>query len=180
MAMRIISGKYRHRLIDGPIDNPNIRPTKDRIREAIFSSFGDINGKIFLDLFAGSGSMGIEALSRGASMSYFVDCSPIALRYIRNNLCSLQVNDAIVVDKDAIKALEDFNNSGVKFDIIYIDPPYASNLYFPILSYIYNNNLLNPNGIVAFEANKKIETNHDWYSKIKEYHYGEIVVTVLK
>ncbi|MCQ2802699.1 MAG: 16S rRNA (guanine(966)-N(2))-methyltransferase RsmD [Bacilli bacterium] len=178
--MRIIAGIYRHRLIDGPIDNPNIRPTKDRIREAIFSSFGDLTNKVFLDLFSGSGSIGLEAISRGVTKSYFVDNSPIALNYINKNLNNLAIQNGVVVSSDALLALESFANEGIKFDIIYIDPPYESDQYLPILSYIYSNKLLNNGGIVAFESNRKIEINDTWYSKIKEYHYGDIMVTVLK
>lgn len=179
MSMRVIAGIYRHRIINGPTDNPKIRPTKDRIREAFFSSLGNIENKVFLDLFAGSGSIGIEAISRGARKSYFVDNSKIAIRFIKDNLMSLQIDNGEIIENDAIIALERFKNQKIQFDIIYIDPPYDSDNYFPILSYIYNNDLLTDKGIVAFEAKKKIELNPTWYSKIKEYHYGEIIVTVL-
>ena len=71
--MRVIAGKYRHRLLKWPEDVAHIRPTKDRIREAIFGALGNIDGFVCLDLYAGSGAMGIEALSRGASKSIFVE-----------------------------------------------------------------------------------------------------------
>ena len=80
MGMRVIAGVYRHRLLKYPENRLDIRPTKDRIREAFFSSLGDISGKTFLDLYAGSGSMGIEAISRGASKSYFVDNNLLSLK----------------------------------------------------------------------------------------------------
>ena len=78
--MRIVGGKYRHRLINYPNDMEHTRPTKDRVREAIFSALGDISGARTLDLYAGSGAMGLEALSRGASHITFVDISPLAIK----------------------------------------------------------------------------------------------------
>ena len=86
MPMRVIAGEYRHRKLVYPESNMDIRPTKDRIREAFFSIIGDINNKTFLDLYAGSGSMGIEAISRGANKSIFVDKSKEALKYIKENI----------------------------------------------------------------------------------------------
>ena len=93
MSMRIVGGKYRHRLIEYPNDASHIRPTKDRIREAIFNALGDISGLTVLDLYAGSGAMGIEALSRGAEKCYFVDKNYIAINTIKNNLSSLLIKD---------------------------------------------------------------------------------------
>ena len=83
--MRIVGGKYRHRLISFPDDMAHTRPTKDRVREAVFSALGDINGYRVLDLYAGSGAMGIEALSRGAKHATFVDISPLAIKTIKAN-----------------------------------------------------------------------------------------------
>ena len=89
--MRIVGGKYRHRLIIYPDDMEHTRPTKDRIREAIFSALGDITNSNALDLYAGSGAMGLEALSRGASKCAFVDVSPIAIKTITGNLDNLKI-----------------------------------------------------------------------------------------
>ena len=180
MSMRVIAGVYRHRLLKYPENRLDIRPTKDRIREAFFSSLGDITNKVFLDLYAGCGSMGIEAISRGASEAYFVDISKDALKYVRENLASLGIKNAKVFQNKDLEALQYFKENNTKFDIIYLDPPYESGLYLDALSYIYNNDLLNEEGIVAFEANQSIEINPLWSNKIKEYHYGEITVTVLR
>ena len=180
MGMRVIAGIYRHRLLKYPENRLDIRPTKDRIREAFFSSLGDISGKTFLDLYAGCGSMGIEAISRGAKESYFVDISKDALKYVRDNLDSLGIKNAKVFQNKDLEALHHFKENNIRFDIIFLDPPYESGLYIEALSYIYNNDLLNEGGLVAFEANKPIEINPLWSNKIKEYHYGEITVTVLR
>ena len=98
--MRIVGGKYRHRLITWPDDAAHIRPTKDRVREAIFSALNDISDFVVLDLYAGSGAMGIEALSRGAKCAYFVDKNNIAISTVRQNLRDLKVDEEYKIIKD--------------------------------------------------------------------------------
>lgn len=180
MPMRVIAGTYKHRHLTYPEDDKNIRPTKDRIKEAFFSAIGDVSNKVFLDLCAGTGGMGIEALSRGASFCYFVDNNRKSLSYIKNNIASLNIDNCLIIDKDALESIKIIRNQNKKVDIVYFDPPYESQMYEDVLSYIYNNDLLNDGAIVAFEANKKINLNPVWYSSLREYHYGEITVTVLK
>jgi 16S rRNA (guanine966-N2)-methyltransferase len=121
--MRIVGGKYRHRIIIYPDDATHTRPTKDRVREAIFSAIGDISNARVLDLYAGSGAMGIEALSRGASHCTFVDISPIAIKTIKENLNNLKIdnNEFEVIKNKDINAIESFTN---KFDLIILVPPY--------------------------------------------------------
>ena len=180
MGMRVIAGTYRHRLLSYPEDDKDIRPTKDRIREAFFSSLGDISGLTFLDLYAGSGSMGIEAISRGALKSTFVDKNDKALNYVKENVNALKIDNAEILKLEDVQALYLFHDQKREFDIIYIDPPYDYNGYEEVIAYIFENELLSENGVLAFEHNKKINTNPLWYRKIKEYHYGEIFVTVLR
>ena len=180
MPMRVIAGEYRHRKLDCPTDNKNIRPTKDRIREAFFSSLGDISDKSFLDLYAGSGSMGIEAISRGAKYATFVDNSDEAIKYIKKNVTSLNIENAEIHKMIDEVALAKFKNQGRQFDIIYFDPPYESDRYEKMLNVIFEDDLLTENGILAIEINRPIEINPLWNVKIKEYHYGEIQVVVLR
>ena len=181
MPMRVIAGVFRHRKLLYPEDDKNIRPTKDRIREAFFSSLGDISDKSFLDLYAGSGSMGIEAISRGAKYSTFVDISDKSLSFVRKNVASLGIeNKSEILKCSDLEALNRFKEQGRYFDIIYLDPPYESDLYTPSLEYIFNNDLINIGSVVAIEANKKIDINPLWNLNIKEYHYGEISVIVLR
>ena len=180
MPMRVIGGFYRHRPLKYPENDPDIRPTKDRIREAFFSAVGDLTNKTFLDLYAGCGAMGIEAISRGASKAYFVDNNLKSVKFIKENISTLKIENYELLIMDDLKALEDFKNRGLVFDVIYIDPPYEKGQYEEVLSYIYNNNLIKNNGIVAFEANRNVEINPHWSNKIKEYHYGEITVTTLR
>lgn len=180
MPMRVIAGIYRHRPLKYPENNPDIRPTKDRIREAFFSSLGDISNKSFLDLYAGCGSIGIEAISRGASKTYFVDNNTESIKYVRENIKYLGIDNYEILIMDDLKALEHFNDLKIDFDIIYLDPPYETGKYEEVLSYIYKNKIIRNNGVVAIETKRKIEINPLWANKIKEYHYGEITVITLR
>ena len=177
MGMRVIGGEYRHRLLVYPDSNPDIRPTKDRIREAFFSIVGNIEGKVFLDLYAGCGSIGIEAISRGASKSVFVDISNVSLKYVKENISNLRLegNSEIYHMKD-FDALEKFNVENRSFDVIYLDPPYEKGRYEEVLSFIFNNKLISKGGLVAVEINRPLRIDPLWNKKIKEYHYGDITL----
>ena len=180
MPMRVIAGTLRHRHLEYPENNVNIRPTKDRIREAFFSSMGDITDKSFLDLCAGCGSMGIEAISRGAKNAVFVDNNKVSQGFINKNIKSLNIENALLINKDIFEAFDLFKDQKITFDIVYFDPPYESAFYEDAIACIYNNKLLSDNGVLAFECNRKINVNPSWYSSIKEYHYGDITVVVLR
>ena len=178
--MRIVGGKYRHRLIIYPDDMEHTRPTKDRIREAIFSALGDISNANALDLYAGSGAMGLEALSRGAKKCSFVDVSQIAIKTIKDNINNLKINEneyQIIKDKD-INVLERFKNTNEKFDLVFLDPPYEQGQYQQIVDIMVNNNLLNDYAIIVIEANKDVNLENIEYQKKKEYHYGDIKVFI--
>lgn len=178
--MRIVGGKYRHRQIIYPNDMEHTRPTKDRIREAIFSAIGDITDFIALDLYAGSGAMGLEAISRGAKKCAFVDVSNIAIKTIKDNISNLKINEEeyiLIKDKD-INALETFKNNNLKFDIIFLDPPYEQGNYQAIIDLLINNNLLKENYIIVIEANREVNLENIEYSKKRDYHYGDINVFI--
>ena len=175
--MRIVGGKYRHRIIIYPDDATHTRPTKDRVREAIFSAIGDISNARVLDLYAGSGAMGIEALSRGASHCTFVDISLIAIKTIKENLNNLKIdnNEYEVIKNKDINAIESFKN---KFDLIILDPPYEEGQYEIIINLLKEKNLLSEHAIIVMEANRSIKLENIDYIKNKEYHYGEINVFI--
>ena len=178
--MRIVGGKYRHRLINFPDDMERTRPTKDRIREAIFSALSNIEGLKALDLYAGSGAMGLEALSRGASHVTFVDISPLAIKVIKDNISSLKIPNEeyeLIKNKD-INALEDFKNRHLKFDLIFLDPPYEKGEYEKIVSLLNEYDLLSESAILVLESNRPIVLENLDYIKNKEYHYGEIIVNI--
>ncbi len=125
--MRIISGKYKGRLIKMP---KSIRPTQDKVRKALFDILGDIQGLSFLELFAGSGAVGFEAVSRGVTDLTLVEYNRDCLFAIRKNIESLQLKVCNLYPKEADQAIKAFNKDQRKFDIIFLDPP-----YYPECSY---------------------------------------------
>lgn len=158
--MRVISGSLGGRkLLDNKYDH--IRPTADIVKQAIFNKISFIiKDSIVLDLFCGTGALGIEALSRGAKEVIFVDKDKRSVLLTKNNLSNLKL-EAQVLNCDFKKALSSFNN--LKFNIIFVDPPYQSGLYDPVFDLIYNYNLLSDDGIIICEQDK----NH----KIKESNF---------
>lgn len=180
--MRIIGGIYRHRLINYPEDRKDIRPTKDRIREAIFSALGPIDNANVLDLYAGSGSMGLEAISRNARYVLFCDIAPISNEVILDNINSLKIDKSLYDVKLCfdVSILEFCSKNHSKFDIIFLDPPYNEGKYEDIIRYILNNEILMSNGVIVCESNRKINIEQKEFSKIKEYNYGDILVTILR
>ena len=178
--MRIVGGKYRHRLISFPDDMAHTRPTKDRVREAIFSALGDISGYRVLDLYAGSGAMGLEALSRGASHATFVDISPLAIKTIKDNVSSLKIpeDDFKIIKSSDIQAISSFKDNNQQFDLLILDPPYEQGEYERIVDLLLSNSLLSEKAIIVMEANRPITLESIDYQKNKEYHYGEIMVFI--
>ena len=120
--MRVIAGVYGGRRLHAP-PGPDTRPTSDRVREALFSVLGDLTGARVLDLFAGTGALGIEALSRGAASCDFVDRAHPAITVIRRNLTELGI-DAPVHRRDATQALNDASGRAAAYDLVFLDPPY--------------------------------------------------------
>ena len=179
--MRVIGGKYRHRLLSWPEDVKHIRPTKDRIREAIFSALGDIDNYQCLDLYSGSGAMGIEALSRGASHSTFVDINQIAIKTTLDNLKSLNINNSEyeVIGVDDISALKRFHELKQSFDLVFLDPPYKEGKYQEIIDMLFQLNLLNEAAIIVVEADHPFKVEESRFNKIKDYKYGDIFVSIL-
>ncbi len=145
--MRIISGKHKGKKLKS-FDGFDVRPTSDRAREALFSMLNfDIIGSDFLDLCAGTGAMGLEALSRGANSVTFVDNSQESIKICDYNLKSIKENGNIVKN-DALSFLKTTNK---KFDVIFFDPPYAYNGIEEILKVVYERNLLKENGKFIYE-----------------------------
>lgn len=177
--MRIIAGKYRHKLLTWPDDADYIRPTKDRIRESIFSALGNINGTSVLDLYAGSGAMGIEALSRGSTSATFVDNNQVSITTVNKNIKSVGVKEQTEVLKmNDFDALNSFINNE-QFDIVFLDPPYKEGRYDELLNTLINNDILTKNGIVVVETDRNLSLQTQPFKKIKEYHYGKINVYIL-
>lgn len=158
--MRVIAGSAGGRTLFSPVGN-RVRPTADRVKEALFSSlasrFGSFNGLAVLDLFAGSGGLGIEALSRGAATALFVDTHPDSLSLIRKNLQLTGLAPAAeVLRLDALKAVSQLDTAGRRFDIILADPPYAETaLIEQLLRQLAAGALLAADGVIALETDSK-------------------------
>ncbi|MBQ2946729.1 MAG: 16S rRNA (guanine(966)-N(2))-methyltransferase RsmD [Bacilli bacterium] len=177
--MRVISGKYKGKNLIG-FDIDGTRPTMDRVKESLFGIIqNDVKNSIVLDLFAGSGSLGIEAISNGASEVYFVDNNIELINIIKKNTSGMNENIHIM-KSDYKDALELIKNSNIKFDIIFLDPPYKLNLINDILEKIVEYNLLKENGIVVCEyENENIENNKLKLIKDKKYGSKKIKIFTL-
>ena len=177
--MRVVGGIYKRRLITYPDDAEHIRPTKDRIREAIFSAVGDIDGYKGLDLYSGSGAMGIEGLSRGCSSMVFVDNNKLAIETTKKNINSLGIINAEIFFKIDFDALEIFKKENRVFDIVFLDPPYKVGKYEELVSYFLNNNLISNNGIIVMESDRDIELDESLFREVRHYKYGPIKVVIM-
>ncbi len=167
--MRIISGKYKGRNILG-FNIVGTRPTMDRVKESMFAMIqGYLKNSICLDLFAGSGSLGIEAMSNGASQCYFVEKNNEIYDILKKNLVG--IDNCFLLKNDYLNALNYFCQNRIKFDIIFLDPPYKLFLINDILDYIFNNDLLSSNGIIVCEYESE-NIQCDCFELIKDRQYG--------
>lgn len=150
--MRIVAGRARGRKLAVP-PGRDVRPTSDRVREALFSSLGrSVDGAHVLDLFAGSGALGLEALSRGAASAVFVDSARKALEALARNLSGTGFEAlARVIPGDAFGALDRLAREGVRFDLVFLDPPYTSDLRSRALERLGSLDLLAPGARVVAE-----------------------------
>lgn len=180
--MKIISGKYKGRILKGyTIDGT--RPTMDRVKESVFAMIQDyIKNSIFLDLYSGTGNIGIEAISNGSKKAYLVDNNMVAIKIIKENISMLKIDNACVIKDDAIKCLNNFINIGIKFDIIFLDPPYHTNELDKSLTIINDNLcLLGESSIIVCETEIKIDyQKYDNLMIYKTRKYGSKEVTILK
>ncbi len=172
--MRVITGTARGRKLLEPA-GMDIRPTTDQVKEAVFNILqGDVEGRSVLDLFAGTGQLGIEALSRGAEKCTFVDESREAVRLVKANLEKCGFSGA-VIQGDALRFLEGRETYG----LIFIDPPYRSGLYGEILEGIKHFDKLQTGGIMVVETPAELEPDSPGlpYRKLRSYRYGKVRIT---
>jgi len=156
--MRVIAGTHGGRKLFFPISK-EIRPATDRIKETIFNVLGqDLTGLAVLDLFAGVGSLGIEALSRGASFVTFVDAGVLAQKFIQRNLEALQLTSrAEILPFDVSRAIGSLEKRGKKYDVIFVDPPYSQGLVKKTLLELDRSDILSPRGWLVTEHIKHEE-----------------------
>lgn len=169
--MRVIAGSARGRRLEPP-QGESIRPTSDRVREASLNALGSlglVQGATVLDLFAGSGALGIEALSRGAAHATFVDADPTAVRLVQRNLDATGLADrATVTRSDAFAVVA----NGAVADVVFADPPYDFDEWHELLAGIGS-------GVVVMESDRALEVPDGW-EVIRERRYGGTVVTIAR
>ncbi len=178
--MRVISGKARGQALRAP-EGLNTRPTTDRVKESIFNIIQTrLYDSIIIDLFAGSGNLGIESLSRNASKAYFIDNNKNSIESIKENLKKTKLeNDSIVIQMDVVSAMKKLSLENVKANIIFLDPPYSKGFVAPILNEIVSLQLLDNDGIVIVEHKKTDEIPESIHNlqKYRTNHYGDIAVS---
>jgi len=188
VKMRILTGKYKGRALKMP---KGIRPTQDKVRKALFDILMDVEGLNFLELFAGSGAVGLEAVSRGAKGAVLVESSRDCQLAIKDNMEHLKVDNVIVYPQDVFRAVEHLNKSQKKFDIIFLDPPYHKEkaveqegpqsaedtltLSKKTLQLLGCCDILAPNGFVIVEHFKRDPLPEDMagFALIKRASYGD-------
>lgn len=179
--MRIIAGKHRSRKLN-TLEGMNTRPTQDKIKEAMFSSVGTyFHGGNMLDLFAGSGSVALESISRGIEKAYLCDHSQDAIKIIKSNIALLNEEEhCVIFEGNYIDALNQWKD--ITFDFIFIDPPYANKVIEDCLRYIDENHMLNEYGLIAVESSKEdiFLEHYGNLTKKKEKCYGITRITYFK
>jgi 16S rRNA (guanine966-N2)-methyltransferase len=177
--MRVNAGKFRSRPLHS-LRGLDLRPTADRLRETLFNvlaagNSGVLEGKVWFDLFAGTGAVGIEALSRGVAQVYFVESSTAAVGLIRRNLKSLGIEAGFeVLQQDAARALGALESRRVTTDFIFLDPPYSlETVYSQVLELLAQSSLLTPDAVVITEHDKRFDPGDEFgpllrYRKLKQ------------
>ena len=175
--IRITGGEYRSRLLETP-NTGLTKPTMDKVRAAVFSALGDlVNGASVLDLFAGSGSYGFEALSRGANRATFVDSSLEAIKVIKKNAESLKAQEVSIVNSDVLRFLE---QNSQDFSIIFVDPPYKLQVYEDIVNIVISKKILKENGALVLESEKELNIDESLFKSVRFYKYGLAKIYILR
>ena len=177
--MRVIAGKFRSRPLQS-LRGLDLRPTADRRRETLFNvlsagNLGVFDGKVFIDLCAGTGAVGIEALSRGAAQVYFVESSTEAAGLIRRNLASLGAETGFEILRDDVaRALRQLEAKNVTADFIFLDPPYRlEKIYGQVLQLLSQSSLVQPETVIVAEHDKRFDPGDSFgpllrYRKLKQ------------
>ena len=180
--MKVISGKLKGRIIEGyTIDGT--RPTMDRVKESVFGSIQtQLKDSIVLDLFAGSGQLGIEAISNGAKTCYFSDNNPEVIKVLKSNINKFNINsESKIILSDWKKFLNEAKEKELKFDIIFIDPPYDYHVYEKIMEKVSTYNLLNEGGLIILEhANLNLKDTYFNLKLLKSKKYGNKTVNIYR
>ena len=173
--MRIVSGKYRGRVLSEFKGN-DIRPTADRVKESLFNIISSrVSGARALDMFCGSGNLGIECISRGADFVHFNDISKDSLAVLKKNLSKIEGNYT-VTNYDFSCCMK----AGVKYDLIFIDPPYASDAGVEALKIVSNGNHLTEDGIAIYERDRSFDGEIVGLELYDERKYGKTYLSFFR
>lgn len=176
--MRIISGTLGGRKLRA-VPDQGVRPTSDRVREALFSRLGPLQEERVLDLYAGTGALGLEALSRGADSVVFVECAPAPFAVLKGNVSDLGVEESSEIYRaKAVDALRKLRAAQRCFDLVFIDPPYASDEADSALAALVEGSLLSPSAQVIVESSKHhLPATVPGLNLLDERSYGDTVIT---
>ena len=179
--MKIISGKYKGRIIEG-FNLDGTRPTMDRVKESLFAMIQNyLDDSTVLDLFSGSGNLGIEALSEGAEYAYLVDVNIKATNTIKNNIKNIGITNCEILTMDYQKALNYLHSKNKQLDIIFLDPPYKTDYIEKSINLIDKLDLLATDGIIVCESDTLDKIVYpEKYKIIKDKKYGDKWVVILK
>ena len=180
--MKVISGYLKGRNIDGYMVETT-RPTMARVKESMFASIqNNIDSSIVLDLFCGSGSLGIESISMGAEKCYFVDNNKNIIKYLNKNINNLNINNkSIIVEKDYKDALLYFKNNNIKFDIILVDAPYKMEVMEEVVILINKYDLISNDGLVVLEYSfDKLKDKYDNLELVKFKKYSDKYISIYR
>ncbi len=177
--IKIIGGTFRRRNIDTPPSETTL-PTKNMVRGAMMSSLGErLESATVLDLFAGSGALGIESLSRGAKEAVFVEKDRAAYRVVSINLAKLGLARMRAINKDYLSALAELK--GMRFDIVFLDPPYAmKDSYQAAISFLLENDMLAMDASIVCEYEGEVSIDLTPFLFTREYRYGKTKVLLLR
>lgn len=177
--MRVISGKYQRKKLN-TIDSMDTRPTTDRVKENIFNLTQKyIYGTIVIDLFAGSGGLGIEAISRGAKKVYFVENNHKMCQVLKNNLDGIS-EEYEVICAQALTSLEMICQKTPHIDILFLDPPYDSEYVMQCLQIVLNTSAFDQDSLIVIETHRNYQNPFLGFEVIKEKQYGQVKVILLR
>lgn len=176
--MRIIGGTHGGRKIRSP-EGKNTRPTTDFVREALFNILGSyVVESNILDVFAGTGAVGLEALSRGAQTATFIEKDPKAFLIIKQNLKDLNLQDkAFLIKDDALSALKNLDKKGQSFDIIFMDPPYNENHIKPCMEFLRKSTVLKNGDVLIVQYPKNESMDYEGFLLKKHKVYGRTALS---
>ena len=179
--MKIISGFLKGRNIPG-YDIEGTRPTMDRVRESLFAIIqNNIKDKKVLDLFSGCATLGLEAISNGCNICYFNDINKLCTNNLKKITKEFNIEDKVIITNfDYKKALRYYKEKNIKFDLIFLDPPYSMECINYVINYIIDNSLLNQEGLIICEISHNYLNNFETIKLIKEKKYGNKYIYIYK